>query len=91
MTIVSSPFGPASPHRSWRQIALELARTPNRQQVISLIAELTDALDSRPRCSICDQRCDLESCKTDEAGLAVHEDCLVIKLTLKRVSDDNHS
>jgi hypothetical protein len=70
---------------------MELAGESNRTKVIALVAELTDALDSRPRCVICDQRCDLETCKIDDAGQAAHEDCLVLKLTLKRPTTNGSS
>ena len=39
-----------------------------------------------PLCSICDRRVPLEKAKTDEHGLAVHEECYVLKLRLKRAS-----
>jgi hypothetical protein len=30
-------------------------------------------------CAICDKPCDLETCKTDEHGNAVHEECVAAK------------
>lgn len=33
-----------------------------------------------PLCSICTKPVPLETCKTDEAGQAVHEDCYVLRL-----------
>jgi hypothetical protein len=34
-------------------------------------------------CCICRNPCNLEGCKTNELGLAVHEDCYVTKLVLE--------
>ena len=39
-----------------------------------------------PLCSICNRRVPLEDAKTDEHGLAIHEQCYVLKLRLKRAS-----
>lgn len=41
-----------------------------------------------PLCSICNRRVPLENAKTDEHGWAVHEECYVLKLRLKRASSD---
>jgi hypothetical protein len=41
-----------------------------------------------PLCSICNRRVSLENAKTDEHGLAVHEECYVLKLRLKRASSE---
>jgi hypothetical protein len=41
-----------------------------------------------PLCSICNRRVPLENAKTDEHGLAVHEECYVLKLCLKRASSE---
>jgi hypothetical protein len=35
-------------------------------------------------CSICDQTVPLEIAKTEEHGLAVHEECYVLKLSMER-------
>lgn len=35
-----------------------------------------------PRCSMCVKPVPLETCKTDEAGKAVHEECYVLKVKL---------
>lgn len=37
-------------------------------------------------CWICGYAVDLETCKTDEYGMAVHENCYVIKLVLTNES-----
>ena len=37
-----------------------------------------------PGCSLCNQPVPLENAKTDEYGLAVHEECYVLKLSLRR-------
>jgi hypothetical protein len=39
-------------------------------------------------CSICNRRVALENAKTDEHGLAVHEECYVLKLRLKLASSE---
>jgi Flp pilus assembly pilin Flp len=41
-----------------------------------------------PLCSICNRRFPLESAKTDEHGLAVHEECYVLTLRLKLASSE---
>jgi hypothetical protein len=38
----------------------------------------------RPKCSICSDPVCLETCKTDEYGQALHEECYVLKLCLKQ-------
>lgn len=38
-------------------------------------------------CPICDHPVRLELAKTDENGRAIHEQCYVLKLRLKRASD----
>lgn len=37
-------------------------------------------------CWLCSQPIDLETCKTDECGQAVHEDCYVLKMALANAS-----
>lgn len=37
-------------------------------------------------CWICGHKVDLETCKTDEDGKAVHEDCYALKVALARES-----
>lgn len=39
-----------------------------------------------PLCWICSKPCSLESCNTDQFGLAVHEDCYVTSLRLRNGS-----
>ena len=39
-----------------------------------------------PACSICNKPVQLETSKTDENGSAVHEECYVLKLTLKQAT-----
>lgn len=38
------------------------------------------------QCWICGEQVSLEICKIDEHGLAVHEDCCVVRLLLKHSS-----
>jgi len=45
------------------------------------------------RCSLCDKPVILEASKTDDGGKAVHEECYVLNLRLKRPTskdDDVH-
>lgn len=39
-------------------------------------------LTQQPICSICYEPVPIETCKTDEHGQAVHEDCYVLRLKL---------
>jgi hypothetical protein len=39
-----------------------------------------------PRCSICNERVELEMAKTDEDGKAVHEDCYVRRMRLREIT-----
>jgi hypothetical protein len=43
--------------------------------------------DLNPLCSICNRQVPLEKAKTDEHGLAVHEECYVLKLRLKHAGE----
>lgn len=72
-------------HRPWRDVACQIAREKDQNKVLALISELRDALDARPSCAICHEPCDLETCKTDEAGHAIHEHCLVLKMNRAQV------
>src|SRR5256885_16813233 len=42
--------------------------------------------DSRPSCPICALPVTLETANTDENGRAIHEDCYVLKLALRRAT-----
>ena len=46
-----------------------------------------------PRCFLCGKSVPLETCKTDENGNAIHEECYVLKMRLKPATsqDDIHS
>ena len=44
--------------------------------------------NANPRCSTCNRRAPLENANTDEHGLAVHEECYVLKLCLKHASSE---
>jgi hypothetical protein len=39
-----------------------------------------------PACSICNEPVELETTKTDEYGKAIHEECYVVKVRLKRAT-----
>ena len=39
-----------------------------------------------PNCSICNEPVEVETAKTDENGKAVHEDCYVRVLRLKKIT-----
>jgi hypothetical protein len=41
-------------------------------------------------CRICGKPVTVETCKTDEGGKAVHEECYVLKLKLEQASKDGH-
>ena len=38
-------------------------------------------------CPICERAVSLETANTDETGRAIHEECYLLKLTLKRASE----
>jgi len=40
-------------------------------------------------CSICNKPVDLNTAKTNEAGRAVHEECYVLRETLKHVTQQD--
>ena len=42
------------------------------------------------RCSLCDKPVILEASKADEGGKAVHEECYVLNLRLKRPTSKDH-
>ena len=52
----------------------------------ALIHELNNLIERKgarlahPVCALCGKPCDLKTCKTDERGNAVHEECLVAKI-----------
>ena len=46
--------------------------------------QLVGAEPQLARCSLCDKPVTLEASKTDEGGQAVHEECYVLNLRLKR-------
>jgi hypothetical protein len=39
-----------------------------------------------PRCPICNRHVDLETAKTDEHGLATHEECYLLKVRLEEAT-----
>lgn len=41
-------------------------------------------------CLICGKPVAVETCKTDESGKAVHENCYVLKVKLEQASKDGH-
>jgi hypothetical protein len=46
---------------------------------------------SQPQCWICSQPCQLEDCKIDEEGHAVHDECYAAKLALEKGSQSPES
>jgi hypothetical protein len=67
--------------RSWRDIARELASEPNQDRRRKLMQDLSQSDDSvLARCAICNELCELTSCKTDEDGLPVHEQCYAMRM-----------
>ena len=68
---------------------LELKRGRFKQSRPQLVSEEPELA----RCSLCDKPVPLEASKTDERGKAVHEECYVLNLRLKRPTskdDDVH-
>lgn len=47
-----------------------------------MTSPLTSPLAPLPLCGICYEPVCLETCKTDEHGTAVHEECYVLKVQL---------
>lgn len=39
-----------------------------------------------PMCPLCDEPVELETTKTDEDGQTIHEECYVLKLSLKKAT-----
>jgi hypothetical protein len=46
---------------------------------------VTDSPIPTPACAICGKSCDLETCKTDGNGKAVHAECLANKVVKDRI------
>jgi hypothetical protein len=49
-------------------------------------AALTNPQEFTPTCPLCNKEVLLETCKADEQGRAVHEDCYAQKITLHQPS-----
>jgi hypothetical protein len=78
-TIVSQH--PHNSPRAWREIARDLAREPDGLKRRALMEELNKSSDpSFGTCAICNKLCELTSCKIDEQGRPVHENCYTLKL-----------
>jgi hypothetical protein len=45
----------------------------------------------QPQCWICSQPCQLEDCKIDEEGHAVHDECYAAKLAVEKGSQSPES
>jgi hypothetical protein len=68
--------------RAWREIARDLAREPDGLKRRALMEELNKSSDPTfATCAICNKLCELTSCKIDEQGRPVHENCYTLKLT----------
>ena len=67
-------------------LSSEIAKEKNPLKYRVLIHELNDLMERKgsrlghPVCAICRKPCALETCKADERGDAVHEECLVAKI-----------
>jgi len=46
-------------------------------------------LTSLPLCPICNAPVGLEAAKTDEQGTAIHEECYVLELQLRRAREEH--
>jgi hypothetical protein len=66
----------------WRSCAARLLDTIEKPFRSSPRAALAEG-SSEFNCSICNKPVDLKTCKTDEGGRAVHEDCYVLREVLK--------
>lgn len=49
---------------------------------------MASATPSEFTCSICNWPVDLKTCKTDEAGKCVHEDCYMLRELLKNATQE---
>ena len=66
---------------SLAEIARDLAREPDDLKRRALMEELNKSSDpSFGTCAICNKLCELTSCKIDEQGRPVHENCYTLKL-----------
>jgi hypothetical protein len=62
------------------------------RQVLSLRVRLPHPIQTcGSLCPICNKLVRLETAKTDEHGLAIHEECYLLKLKLKHASDAEES
>jgi len=52
------------------------------------VSQRLNRKSSPPLCRICGKPAAVESCKTDDGGKAVHEECYVLKLKLEQASKD---
>jgi hypothetical protein len=78
--IIVSQHSHNSP-RAWREIARDLAREPDGLKRRALMEELNKSSDPTfATCAICNKVCELTSCKIDEQGRPVHENCYTLKL-----------
>jgi hypothetical protein len=72
---------PHNSPRAWREIARDLAREPDGLKRRALMEELNKSSDPTfATCAICNKLCELTSCKIDEQGRPVHENCYTLKL-----------
>jgi len=64
----------------------DIAKEKDPHRFHDLVHELNNLMERKgarldnPHCAICGKPCNLETCKTDEQGNAVHEECLVAKI-----------
>ena len=76
-----------------------LGRASNGKLLLSVIVSVPFAVEvrkmmpstSQPQCWICSQPCQLEDCKIDEEGHAVHDECYAAKLALEKGSQSPES
>ncbi len=54
---------------------------PTEQKLLRLLPRWVG-----PRCPVCGKEVPLETAKTDEWGRAIHDDCYLLTLRLKRAS-----
>ena len=51
--------------------------------IVKIFAETQRPSSSLPMCCLCDRPVEIEHCKTDEHGRAIHEQCYVARLALE--------
>ncbi len=81
----------------WLELCVQAANEQDADKLLAMVREINAALELKIRRLqriLCHNPVPLDTSKTDENGKAIHEECYVLKLRLKRAtskSDDVHS